>query len=41
MRGQDPAHSRHDGAARVHGALLAYPKYFDDRSWPVEAKSPR
>lgn len=33
MRGQDPARSRHDGAARVHGALLAYPKYFDDPAW--------
>ena len=41
MRGQDPARSRHDGAARVHGALLAYPKYFDDPSWPAEAKAPR
>jgi hypothetical protein len=30
MRGEDPARSRHDGAALVHGALLAYPKYFDD-----------
>jgi hypothetical protein len=33
MRGQDPARSRHDGAALVHGALLAYGKYFDDPSW--------
>jgi hypothetical protein len=41
MRGKDPAHSRHDGAARVHGALLAYPKYFDDPSWPAEAKGPK
>lgn len=30
MRGQDPARTRHDGAALVHGALLAYGKYFDD-----------
>ena len=30
MRGSDPARSRHDGARLVHGALLAYPKYFDD-----------
>lgn len=30
MRGQDPARSRHDGAALVHGALLAYAKHFDD-----------
>ena len=29
MRGGDPAHTRHDGAALVHGALLAYGKYFD------------
>ncbi len=33
MRGGDPARSRHDGAALVHGALLAYPKYFDDPEW--------
>jgi hypothetical protein len=33
MRGEDPEHSRHDGAARVHGALRAYPKYFDDPEW--------
>ncbi len=33
MRAQDPAQSRHAGAARVHGALLAYPKYFDDPAW--------
>jgi hypothetical protein len=33
MRGQDPARSRHDGAALVHGALLAYGKYFDDPGW--------
>jgi hypothetical protein len=33
MRGQDPARSRHDGAALVHGALLAYGQYFDDPQW--------
>ena len=33
MHGQDPAQSRHAGAARVHGALLAYPEYFDDPAW--------
>jgi hypothetical protein len=33
MRGQDAAHTRHDGAARVHGALLAYGRYFDDPTW--------
>jgi hypothetical protein len=36
MRGQDPTRSRHDGAALVHGALLAYGKYFDDPGWSVE-----
>jgi hypothetical protein len=34
MRGSDPARSRHDGAALVHGALRAYPKYFDDPASP-------
>jgi len=33
MRGEDPKRSRHDGAALVHGALRAYPKYFDDPGW--------
>lgn len=33
MRGEDPERSRHDGAARVHGALRAYPKFFDDPDW--------
>lgn len=33
MRGQDPARSRHDGAALVHGALIAYGQYFDDPGW--------
>ena len=33
MRGEDPQRSRHDGAARVHGALRAYPKFFDDPDW--------
>lgn len=33
MRTQDPARSRHDGAALVHGALLAYGKFFDDPGW--------
>lgn len=35
MRGEDPQRTRHDGAALVHGALLAYPKYFDDPGWKV------
>lgn len=33
MRGQDPGRTRHDGAARVHGALNAYGKFFDDPDW--------
>lgn len=33
MRGSDPARTRHDGAALVHGALIAYGKYFDDPGW--------
>lgn len=33
MRGQDASRTRHDGAARVHGALKAYGQYFDDPSW--------
>jgi hypothetical protein len=37
MRGQDPARSRHDGAALVHGALIAYGKYFDDPDWVAES----
>jgi hypothetical protein len=38
MRGGDPAKSRHDGAALVHGALNAYGKFFDDPQW---SPSPR
>jgi hypothetical protein len=37
MRGGDPAKSRHAGAARVHGALRAYGKYFDDPDWAEDA----
>jgi len=33
MRGGDPQRTRHDGAALVHGALRAYPKFFDDPDW--------
>lgn len=33
MRGGDASKSRHDGAALVHGALIAYGKYFDDPQW--------
>jgi hypothetical protein len=31
MRGSDPARTRHDGAALVHGALRAYHQFFDSR----------
>ena len=37
MRGKDPAGTRHDGAALVHGALNAYGTYFDDPGWMSEA----
>jgi hypothetical protein len=37
MRGTDPARTRHDGAALVHGALIAYGKYFDDPAWQPDA----
>lgn len=37
MRGKDPARTRHDGAALVHGALIAYGKYFEDPGWTAEA----
>lgn len=30
MRRADPARTRHDGAALVHGALQAYGEFFDD-----------
>lgn len=33
MRGTNPARSRHDGAALVHGALIAYGQYFEDPGW--------
>lgn len=33
MRGTNPARSRHDGAALVHGALNAYGQYFEDPDW--------
>ncbi len=36
MRGQDPVRTRHDGAALVHGALIAYGTYFDDPDWAAE-----
>lgn len=37
MRGKDPARECHEGAALVHGALLAYAKYFDDPSATEQA----
>jgi hypothetical protein len=38
MRDGDTAESRHEGAALVHGALDAYPRFFDDPTWtPPEA----
>jgi hypothetical protein len=37
MRGKEPARTRHDGAALVHGALIAYGKYFDDPGWQPNA----
>ena len=37
MRGEDPARSRHDGAALIHGALNAYGKFFDDPAWKPDA----
>jgi hypothetical protein len=37
MQGADPARSRHDGAALVHHALLAYGEYFDDPGFAPEA----
>jgi hypothetical protein len=36
MKGQDAARTRHDGAALVHGVLIAYGKYFDDPGWAAE-----
>ena len=33
MRGTVPGSVRHDGAALVHGALLAYAAHFDDPHW--------
>ena len=37
MRGKDPARTRHDGAALVHGALNAYGTYFEDPGWQPDA----
>ena len=36
MRGQDPARTRHEGAALVLGALRAYGEFFDDPAWSAE-----
>jgi hypothetical protein len=40
MRGEDSQRSRHDGAARVHGALNAYGRYFEDPAWTADEPSP-
>ncbi|MGE0580605.1 MAG: hypothetical protein AB7P31_00525 [Steroidobacteraceae bacterium] len=40
MRGGDPARTRHDGAALVHGALGAYPAFFDDPGFAAAAQLP-
>ena len=37
MLGKGPARTRHDGAALVHGALIAYGKYFEDPAWQPDA----
>lgn len=37
MRGEEPERTRHAGAALVHGALVAYAKYFDDPEWAPES----
>jgi len=41
MRGQVVGKTRHDGAARVHGALNAYARYFDDLSAPETDHPPK
>lgn len=40
MRGGDPARTRHDGAALVHGALDAYGRFFDDPAFAAAAQLP-
>ncbi|MCW5572248.1 MAG: hypothetical protein KIT37_04375 [Steroidobacteraceae bacterium] len=40
MRGGDPARTRHDGAALVHGALDAYGSFFDDPAFGATAQVP-
>ena len=39
MQGKDPVRTRHDGAALVHGALIAYGKYFDDPKWTAQSSA--
>jgi len=41
MRGKAADKSRHDGAALVHGALLAYGKHFDDPAAAADDHMPR
>jgi hypothetical protein len=40
MRGNDPAKTRHEGAKLVHGALMAYGRFFDDPTWAADAGPP-
>lgn len=40
MKGE-PGQSRHDGAARVHGALIAYGRYFDDPGFSPNPRESR
>ena len=37
MLGKDPSHPPSDGSTLVHGALVAYGKYFDDPGWVPES----
>ena len=41
MRGKVADKSRHDGAALVHGALLAYGRHFDDPAAAADDHMPR
>jgi hypothetical protein len=36
MRDGQTARSRHEGASLVHGALTAYPRFFDDPTWTAQ-----
>ena len=41
MRGKEPGKSRHDGAALVHGALIAYGRHFDDPAAATAGQPPK